>query len=293
MKSLMMRDPYFWGVVSPTPPPRFPFNLPLPTGTIYTYRVMLTGYCIYAALNFVTSFNPVIFLGLSRLFPNAARAITAVPLDASWLYPDSFGPFFPSILDHGLAGAWAVWWHQLFRFGFTSTAHWILSLLPTHLATNQRFRRLIMTFVAFALSGFVHACGSYTQWSESHPVSKTFLFFILQFVGVTIQETVSHVIVPALLSRFRGKKRKAALPLWLRRSANAGFVFGWLWLTAGLITDDFAKGGLWLTEPLPVSPMRGLGFGSGVEGEGWWCWHESWFRYWDGGGYWERGIRLL
>ena len=293
IKVLMMHDLYFWGVISPPPPPPFPLDQFLPPGAEYIYRVLITALGVYAALSFVTLFNPLIFLGLSRLFPNVSHSITAAPLDAPWLYSDIFGPFLVPVLDHGLAGAWGVWWHQLFRFGFTSTAHWILSLLPNRLATNSRFRRLVMIFVAFALSGFIHACGSYTQWSDTKPLSGTFLFFILQFVGVTIQESVSRVVVPALLDKYTGKLGKTRLPRWLRRSANAGFAFGWLWLTAGLIMDDFAKGGLWLTEPLPLSPLRGLGFGYGVEGEGWWCWKTPWFRYWDGGSYWERGIRIM
>ncbi|KAE8387963.1 membrane bound O-acyl transferase family-domain-containing protein [Aspergillus alliaceus] len=293
IKVLMMRDLYFWGIISPQPPSPFAFNQIFSAGVVHLYRTVITGFGIYVAVNFVASFNPLIFLGLSILFPNASRTITAAPLDAPWLYSDPFGPFLVPILDHGLAGAWSVWWHQLFRFGFTSTGHWILSLLPRSLATNQRLRRLIMTFVAFALSGLIHACGSYTQWSHTNPISGTFLFFILQFVGITIQEFVSHVVDPFLLYKFTGKKGTTQFPLWLKRSANASFVFGWLWLTAGFIMDDFAKGGLWLTEPLPVSPLRGLGLGYGVEGEGWWCWRGTWFQYWDGGSYWERGVRVM
>ncbi|KAE8383215.1 membrane bound O-acyl transferase family-domain-containing protein [Aspergillus bertholletiae] len=293
IKILMMHDLYFWGITSPPPPPPLLLNQILPPGAEYIYRILVTATGVYGAVSIGASLNPLIFLGLSRLFPNAARSLTAAPLDASWLYSDSFGPFLAPVLDRGLVGAWGVWWHQLFRFGFTSAGHWVLSLLPNSLATHPRCRRLVMTSVAFALSGFIHALGSYTQWPDTKPLSGPFLFFILQFVGVAIQEFVSHVVVPAFLYKYTGKVGKARLPLWLRRSANAGFVFGWLWLTAGLIMDDFAKGGLWLTEPLPVSPLRGLGFGYGVEGEGWWCWNTPWFRYWDGGSYWERGIRIM
>jgi hypothetical protein len=293
IKVLMIRDLYFWGLVSPPPPAPFPFDHILPDGTAYIYRIVLTGFGVYAAVSFVTLFSPLIFLGLSLLFPNASRAISAAPLDAPWLYSDTFGPFIAPILDHGLAGAWGIWWHQLFRFGFTSTAHWILSFLPNRLSTSRSLRRLVMTFVAFGLSGLVHACGSYTQMADTKPVSGTFLFFISQFVGITIQEFASAIVVPAVLFNLTGKRNKAQLSLWVPRFANAGFVFGWLWLTASYVMDDFAKGGLWLTEPLPVSPLRGLGFGYGVEGEGWWCWGDSWFRYWDGGSYWERGIRVI
>ncbi|KAF7597366.1 hypothetical protein BBP40_006307 [Aspergillus hancockii] len=234
IKVLMIRDRYFWGIISPPPPLPFPFDRIIPAGAAYIYRTVLTGFGLYAAVSFVTLFSPLTFLGLSLLFPNASRAISAAPLDAPWFYSDMFGPYVVPILDHGLAGAWGIWWHQLFRFGFTSTAHWILSFFPNRLAANRSLRRLVMTFVAFGLSGLVHACGSYTQMADTKPVSGTFWFFILQFVGITIQEFISAVIIPAVLFNLNG------------------FVFGWLWLTAGYVMDDFAKGGLWLTEPLPT-----------------------------------------
>lgn len=283
VKVLMMRDPYFIGMVSPGIPPPFPFNYlsDIPSG-ITLYRHMLTGYGVYIALSYGTSFGPPIFLGLSVAFPNFARAITSVPLDAPWLYTDTFGPFFKSALEHGLAGCWGRWWHQLFRVGFTNAGRWILSLLPQRLATNNNIRRAVIAFVAFSLSGLLHAFGSYTQLGDTRPLGP-FMFFILQAVGITIEDTFKRIILPSVLPY--------KLPRWLRWTGNVLFVYFWLTTTGGYAADDFARGGMWTTEPIPVSPIRGLDLG--VQGEGWWCWKEPWFRRIRGEQWWESGLQVL
>lgn len=283
VKVLMMRDPYFIGMASPDIPPPFPFDYlsAIPSG-VTLYRHMLTGYGVYIALCFGTSFGPPIFLGLSVAFPTFARAITSVPLDAPWLYADTFGPFFKSALEHGLAGCWGRWWHQLFRVGFTNAGRWILSLLPQRLATNNNIRRAVITFAAFSLSGLLHAFGSHTQLGDTKPFGP-FIFFILQAVGITIEDTFKRVILPTLLPY--------KLPRWLRWTGNALFVYFWLTTTGGYAADDFAKGGMWTTEPIPVSPIRGLDLG--VKGEGWWCWKEPWFRRIRRERWWESGLQVL
>lgn len=283
IKVLMIRDPYFKGVVSPAPPPPFPFNyLPDVPMIITLYRHIVTGLGIFAALDYALSFNPIIFLGLSTAFPNAARALTSVPLDASWLYSDAFGPFLNTVLESGLAGCWGQWWHQLFRPGFTNTARWLLSLLPERLATRHDVRRVTVPFVAFSLSGLLHACGSYAQFANTNP-RDPFVFFILQAVGVTIEDIFKRAILPTLLP-FR-------LPWWLRGAGNSLFAFSWLFFSGHYIADDFARGGVWITEPIPFSPLRGLELG--VKGEGWWCWKEPWFRSFKGDGWWQSGLAVL
>lgn len=282
LKVIMMRDPYFQGIAIEGPPP-FPFSyieqLPF---LIRFYHIFISAMGVYVALNFVTSFNPIIFLGLSLAFPNASRKLTAAPLDASWLYANSFGPFLEPLLDHGLAGCWGRWWHQLFRNGFTLTAEWILSHLPTKLAQNVQLKRIIHVVVAFTLSGFIHACGSHTQFTATHPVSGPFFFFTMQSFAVVGEYVFKTAIFPHL--------PLPALPRNLERTANAAFVFCWLLFSGAYMADDFARGGLWLMEPIPLSPLRGLGL---AHGSGWWCWEGSWFLYWSDGTYWGSGIRVI
>ncbi|OOQ89819.1 hypothetical protein PEBR_06697 [Penicillium brasilianum] len=283
LKVVMMRDSYFRGIFTSEMPPPFPVSyfasIPL---FIRFYRCFVSCMGVYVALNFVTSLNPICFLGLSMAFPNAARKLTGAPLDASWLYADSFGPFITSVLDHGLAGCWGRWWHQLFRYGFTATARWILSLLPTRWAAYTRVRRITHILVAFAISGIIHASGSYTQFAKTHPLSGPFLFFFLQGLAIICENLFKTMVFPRL--------PLADTPRWVRRSANAVFVFCWLLYLGAFIADDFARGGLWLMEPVPISPIRGLGL---AYDKGWWCWDKPWFRYWSDGTYWGSGIRVI
>lgn len=281
LKALMMRDPYFRGMDMTDSPP-FPFSyfesFPL---LIRFYHVFISATGVYVALNFVTSLNPIVFLGLSLAFPNASRRLTAAPLDSSWLYADSFGPFFEPFLDHGLAGCWGRWWHQLFRNGFTVTARWTLSLLPAKLARISLLKRIVHIMVAFSLSGFIHACGSHTQFTATRPLTGPFRFFLMQSFAIIGESIFKTAVFPRLpLSR---------TPKWLRRGGNAMFTFSWLLFSGACMADDFARGGLWLVEPIPVSPLRALGLAHGAG----WCWEGAWFRHWSDGTFWGTGIRVV
>jgi len=61
-----------------------------------------------------------------------------------------------------------------------------------------------------------------------------------------------------------------------------------LYFTAPLLVDDFARGGIWLFEPVPFSLFRGLGLGS--EGDGWWCCGGGLVEWRSGEGWWDTGI---
>ncbi|KAJ5343118.1 uncharacterized protein N7506_002942 [Penicillium brevicompactum] len=286
---ILMPDPYFRGIapsysVSPPPFPFFYFpGLEIHPVLAQLCRCLYSAGSVYVALEFVTPLNAIFFLGLSLAFPNAARGLTAAPLGTSWLYSDTFGPFIQPVLDNGLAGCWGKWWHQLFRNGFVNTARWILSFLPTSLTSRLNFRRFVYVTVAFCISGLIHACGSRTQLATTRPVSGPFLFFALQGVAILAEQVFKTGVLPRL--------PLDGTPRWVRRTANFSIVFCWLMASGCLIADDFARGGLWLMEPVPFSPLRGLGFG--MQGEGWWCWREPWFRYWSDGTYWGSGIRVL
>ncbi|OJI99021.1 hypothetical protein ASPVEDRAFT_38500 [Aspergillus versicolor CBS 583.65] len=280
LKLTMIWDPYFMGIISAPPP--FPLNhLSDIPGLIRLYRSLLSGTGVYFALQFVTALNPMFFLGLSTAFPNAFRAITATPLDEPWLYADQFGPL-NAVLDEGLIGTWGKWWHQIFRFGFVSTGKWTLSLLPSAISSRRSVRRTIITIVAFGVSGAIHGFGSYTQLSnETRPITETFLFFILQPVGMFIQDIWNRAVVAQL------NCNGLPPPRWLRRIGNVAFVISWLLFSGNRIADDFAKGGMWLTEPLPISPLRGL------MGQGWNCWQAPWFERHDDGTFWGSGVRVI
>lgn len=285
LKLLLMRDPYFWGYVDNPPSPPWPFDvLAWSPVLVRVYRIILSLASVLFALDIITSLNPLFFLGIAHLFPNFVRAITRQPLGEAWLYPDSFGPAI-SVLDHGLVGAWNTWWHQLFRFGFSECSRFLTDLvLPFGSYQgkgHKSTRRILQIMLAFSLSGLVHAMGSYTTFSDSRPWNA-FLFFILQGVGALTQYFFEVSILPTSFKP----------PRWLVRTTNLILIVLWFYFTGPLIADDFARAGIWMFEPIPVSFLRG-GLGLGAVGDTWWCWRGSWFELYAGNSWWQSGIRLV
>lgn len=278
LKVLTMKDPYFWGLVDSPPPPLFTFFGRYAGFAALVYRLLICCFGIMFALKGAYGFVCMVYLGIGLSL--GPRTSIKIPIEAPWLYTDFFGPFLTSLFEGGLAGAWGRWWHQNFRFGFVAPADWLLSKFPVSLQTKSQLVAL-RVIIAFVLSGAIHACGSYTQFADTKPLSGPFLFFVLQIPGILIQRLPAY-ISPRLLAR---------LPKWIRQWTNLAFSIAWILLTGPLVADDFSRGGLWLFEPIPISPLRGLGFGA--HDEGWWCWHGKWFKSWAGERWWQRGFQIL
>lgn len=212
----------------------------------------------------------------------------------------------------------------MFRFGFSETARSVTELFygskpisedengkaedkhsqPTVTIEGNSRRsskrralneKLIQALVAFSVSGFIHACGSYTQMAPTRPLSGPFFFFILQAVGIILQRLLVRSVLPVTfhfpLSR---------LPRWLRRTSNFLFVAVWVLITGPLMAEDFARGGIWHFEPVPISPLRWVLGLWAVESVGdWWCWRGplvSWWEEYDSSGklvWWRSGVRIL
>ncbi|KAH8702532.1 membrane bound O-acyl transferase family-domain-containing protein [Talaromyces proteolyticus] len=288
LKVVMMRDPYFWGFVDNPLPAPWPFSiLAFSSALIRIYRLLISMMGAFFALKYIVSLGSLFFLGLSLAFPRFSRTITHQPLDEAWLYPPAFGPAI-SALDYGLIGAWNIWWHQLFRFGFSESARFFSNLilpnppkkrLPSYYSIA---RRLIQVMVAFSMSGLVHAMGSYTAFADTKPFNA-FLFFVLQGIGVLVQGLLAYCLSP-LIRQIRPSRL-------LIRITNLNILIVWFYYTAPLLADDFSRCGLWMLEPIPISPVRGA-LGWGIEEEGWFCWRGSWFEWWSGETWWQSGIRF-
>lgn len=269
-ETLFRMDPYFWGIASITsvPPDNFPAFIRASPFCTKSYRLFATMSTTAIALQYVMVLNPIFFGGIiAHYFPDLSRA----PLHEPFLYPPQWGPA-TAILDQGLAGFWGKWWHQMFRHGISEPGRWLVVDL-LHLNPRSNAARMIQVMTAFSLSGAMHACASYTQLADTKPLHP-FLFFFLQGVGVLAQAAISRM---TWIKRF---------PRWLRRLGNVTVVLIWAYFTGPLLADDFARGGIWLFEALPVSIWRGL------LGKGWLCWHGKWFIWWGKGHWWERGIAL-
>ncbi|KAL9624620.1 MAG: hypothetical protein Q9160_001285 [Pyrenula sp. 1 TL-2023] len=277
-ETLFHHDPYFWNPdnypLHSASPPAFPRILHASPVLRKSYRLFFSMSATALALEYVFVLNPLVYGGLiAHLLPSLSN-LTRAPLSEPFLYPPQWGP--PSaILDHGLPGFWGKWWHQMFRHGISEPGRFLTSEV-LHLPLKSTSSRVIQVMMAFSLSGFLHASASYTQFADTKPLHP-FLFFFLQGIGVLAQGAIALKLKPLT----------EKLPKWARRAGNAAVVALWAYYTGPLLANDFARGGVWLFEGIPVSIWRGL------MGEGWWCWHGKWFMWWDKGRWWERGFAIV
>lgn len=269
LKTIMMHDPYFWGLMDQPAPAFFPSFISNSPMLLRMYRLALTQLGIQWALQTIFSLAPLFFSGLLGPSVIGARA-------EPWMYPETWGPY-SMVFDRGLAGWWAGWWHQTFRFAFEAPGRKIVSSMGWQ--RNSPFAKLVQLVVAFALSGILHACGSYTAAGPTRPLNLM-AFFLLQAVGVFGEAVLGQMLRP-VGRRLRAPKVVRSMLTWL-------YVHVWFYYTAPLLADDFARGGVWLLEPIPVSLLRGLGLG--VDGDGWWCWGDLTLHWHRGNQWWKSGV---
>lgn len=272
-KTIMHRDPYFWGYIESPAPQHLPLVLRESHFLTKSYRLVVSLFAIYTALWTIFKLGPMVFCGV--LGPKWL-GVRGEP----WMNPpDQFGSF-STVLDSGLAGWWGGWWHQTFRLAFEAPTNSLLRRLGIDKRSPQG--RIIGLVIAFTLSGCLHACGSHTQLGDTKPLTGPMLFFLLQAAGIVGQKLLVEAL--KLVSTVQ-RSPKAA-----RQAANFVFVHVWLYLTAPLLVDDFTRGGIWLFEPIAFSPLRGLGLGA--PDDRFFCWGHGLLLPWRGKTWWETGIAL-
>jgi hypothetical protein len=267
VKMTMMKDPYY--ILGPT-------SYALPTHLaslspiqLRIYRESLSAVAVVVSLQMAFSLVPL-STGLlcgPRVFGQRAEP---------WYFPSSWGSF-SNITDKGLNGLWGGWWHQTFRFAFSAPSNFLVD--NGYVEGRSMSAKLLALLFAFGISGFLHTGGSITQVPKTYPWRAP-IFFMLQGMGILLQTTTYAI--------FRSQIEE--LPKIIRQTGNLIFTFVWLLSTGWILVDDFSRGGIWLYEPIPISPLRGLGFG--VEGDGWWCWKHVGIGWYTGEHWWESGIAL-
>jgi hypothetical protein len=273
LKTTMMHDPYFWGLLSRSPPQYFPFTLLTAPWMIHTYRLFLSMIAVKYALQTIFSLAPLVFSGLLGPYIGARSE--------PWIYPETWGSF-TIVLDKGLAGWWSSWWHQTFRFAFEAPS--LRACEALNLDRRSVAAKAIQLLTAFGLSGLLHACGTYTAAGPTRPLSNSFAFFMLQALGIFLE-----VVLSSLLRKTGIQKR---MPQWAMRAWTFVYVHVWFYHTAHLLCNDFALGGVWLFEPIPVSLFRGLGLGATAQ-DGWWCWGGGGIVRWhQGRQWWQSGVAV-
>lgn len=272
LKTIMVRDPYFWGVMDRPPPSWLPLIVQHSQILVKIYRLVVSLGMIYTALQEIFVLAPLFFAGILGTRTIGARG-------EPWMYPDCWGGF-GNVLDKGLAGWWGGWWHQTFRFAFESPSNLVVQKF--NLNKKSVPVKIFQLHVAFLLSGFLHACGSYTQPGKTYPLTGPFTFFALQPFGIMAQISTSKALDRIGIT--------ARTPKIVRQAVNFVYVHVWFYHTAPLLVDDFARGGLWLFEPIPFSLLRGMGLGE--KGSVWFCWRGAWAYWYSGQHWWQSGFAL-
>jgi hypothetical protein len=267
LKIVMKTDPYYtFGPNAYALPPHLQVLSPM---ALRFLRQLISSIPIIISLEMVFYIAPLL---ISLLFGPRVFGLRA----ESWYYPSTWGSF-SNILTKGLNGLWGSWWHQTFRFVFSAPTNYFIR--EGYFSPKSTTAKISAIFFAFGISGFLHSGGSISQLPETHPTHAT-IFFILQALGILIQST--------LCSIFHHHIKR--LPKSVRKAGNLLFTIGWLFETGYWLTDDFARGGIWLYEPIPISILRGLGYGD--EGDSWWCWQHIGVGLYKGRRWWESGIAL-
>ena len=255
IKTLMHHDAYFWGYMDAVPPSWLPTTIAQSAILVRSYRLLLSFAGITIALNCIFRLGPLFFCFILSPARIGLRG-------EAFLNPVDFFGNFSLVFEKGLAGWWGGFWHQTFRFAFEAPASRLLEFLK--IEKKSQTGKLVGLAVAFGLSGCLHACGSYTQLGDTRPFRGPFSFFAMQAVGIVLQMGIA--------GQMKSRGISAKIPFFVSAIGNFAFTIVWMYWTAPLLVDDFAKGGVWLYEPLVISPLRILGYGA-KDDNGWDLWY--------------------
>ncbi|CAN8099265.1 unnamed protein product [Discula destructiva] len=278
---LMMKDPYFIlgpelaaELIAATPLALPPFLAALPPPVISVYRSLMCFAAILIAIDLIMT--------VWHLFAHFILGTRVLGARAElWHYPTVYGGFTPCVLDKGMVGFWGGWWHQTFRVAFSAPGVWLGRHGYIKTAASAE-GKAVAGLLAFVQSGFLHSLGSVSCLPHGRPYMPP-AFFLLCWVGILVQTALSGVL------RAAGVRER--MPVWARRAGNFGFTFAWLVYFQSFFSDDIARDGIWMLEPVPASPLRALGLGR--PGDHWMRWDESlWPRWYAGRRWWESGIAL-
>ena len=274
IKTLMTHDQYFLGFVDPpAPAPSFFPNLIGQSPVLVKwYHLILSMLATRLALGMIFSLSPLFFSGL---LGSKFIGLRSEP----WYYSD-FSGSWRYLLSDGIAGWWSAWWHQIFRLGFQAPSKWICDRF--NLAPKSPGRKIIGVINAFLCSGLLHGLASITLIPETKPWSGPFTFFLLQGLGVMIEAAAGQAFRKAgITPKFPQFVRNIIVILWLAI---------WAYFTGPFVVDDFARGGIWLFEPVPFSFLKMLGFGE--PNDHWWRWRAHNVFWYTGDRWWKSGIAV-
>lgn len=258
VQCMMISDPYFLGETTYGVPPHLSEYIKSPS-VLYTYRWLLGLAGGFLAMDL--QYSSAVLMQVNILGPGV------LGFNA---YPSTFRPLWGSpnaVLQKGLRGFWGETWHQMLRVHFASVGDAIADAIlrdgGRKSAKSSSARLWIRVVVVFLLSGILHACASYTLLGPTRPW-RSFAFFAIQPVGIAAQSICSQ-----LFTASGGKKMLGSWNGPVYQASNLVFTIWWFWMLSDLLLEDLSSGGMWMFEPVPISPLRSLGFS---QDKRIWCW---------------------
>jgi hypothetical protein len=138
------------------------------------------------------------------------------------------------------SGFWGNFWHDLFRFHFLTITRKLIPDSGNDKRSAHSIRGFLYMTTVFALSGSMHAAGSYAELRKTAPL-LLFAGFVIQSVGVALQETITMFLV------------KMRVGPGLKKAVINCYWFGWGITTAPMVIGDMAACGLFQSKVIPFS----------------------------------------
>ncbi|KAK6008851.1 hypothetical protein QM012_000754 [Aureobasidium pullulans] len=162
--------------------------------------------------------------------PENLCAILMVALGSGgrWSDPSQWPPMFGSISEaYTLRRFWGKFWHAALRRSTNAPGLWIMERFPSTKRPTTRAgiltKRYGFLFLAFGVSGLIHASGSYiVTRNRKSGISDggALVYFFAQPIAIVVEDLVHHVLgihdngQPSILRRVVGYVYVSAFWLW-------------------------------------------------------------------------------
>jgi hypothetical protein len=255
--ALMQNDPWLNGSG-----PYDPFSLPAPERDIW---FLLLGYRIFLVAVGAFGFIDIGITSLGLVCVGVFGEKWIGTWGEQWMWPGLWGNVW-ELWNHGLIGKspsflllmilnlndklikkqglWGKVWHPLIKTPFTTFARAIMPSIPpsssSKTSTASNIERAIRFHLIFALSGLLHATGSFTQNQKTYPAMQ-FAGMFLQAPGIILQLLIERMLKAWGM---RDGVRKTLVLVW---------VILWATPTAYMVTGDVARSGMFQVKILPLS----------------------------------------
>jgi len=195
------------------------------------YRVFVGTLAIYSVMDFFHALLAIVSVSLGKRWLGTHGE--------PWMHPPLWGSL-AELYRRGLPGFWGNFWHDLFRFQFLAITRKLIPDPGNSRRSAQSIYGFIYLTIVFALSGSMHAVGSYAELRETAPL-WLFAGFVVQSVGVALQEMIT-----TFLAKIKVGPR-------IQKAIINSYWLSWGCLTAPMVIGDMAACGLFQSKVLPCS----------------------------------------